>query len=322
MANYLVTGGAGFIGSHITAALLKAGDRVRILDNFSTGREENLRDLQKKYPRHLEVLRGDLRDSEACTRAVSEMDFVFHQAALGSVPRSIEDPRTTQEVNIGGTLNILQAARQGGVQRVVYASSSSIYGDQPSSGTAVQAKKETMVPNPLSPYAVSKVVGEYYCRIFSRVYGLPAVSLRYFNVYGPRQDPGSEYAAVIPRFVTALLAGKAPTIYGDGKQSRDFTYVDNVVQANLKACQAPGVEGEAFNVALGRNYDLLQLLEILQRLTGVQQAPVFDPPRPGDPRHSKADIRRAKVGLGYRPQTGFQAGLKKTVAWMKKNEKK
>ncbi|OGP52074.1 MAG: Vi polysaccharide biosynthesis protein VipB/TviC [Deltaproteobacteria bacterium RBG_13_43_22] len=320
MANYLITGGAGFIGSHLAETLLKAGHRVRILDNFSTGRRENIKVIQMIAPQNLEIIEGDIRNRKACDQAVSGMDFVFHEAAQVSVPKSVNDPETTQEINIGGTLNILSAGKRAGIKRLVLASSTAIYGDSPNEKDSLKPKKEPLTPNPLSPYALSKLVGEYYCRLFSKVYDLPAVALRYFNVFGPRQDPNSEYAAVIPKFIERLLQDTPPVIYGDGKQSRDFVYVGDVVQANLKACLQTGIEGEVFNIASGRSYTLLQLLEHLKKILRSDQGPVFEPARLGDIRHSKADIRKARKLLGFQPETGFRQGLKTTIKMMKKTK--
>lgn len=318
MAEYLITGGAGFIGSHIAEALLREGHRVRILDNFSTGQRRNIKAIETITPLNLEVMEGDIRDREACELAVSGMDFVFHEAAQVSVPASINDPETTQEINIGGTLNLLWACKEAGIKRLVLASSTAIYGDSPLEKDSLKPKKEYLVPNPLSPYALSKLVGEYYCRLFFKVYNLPAVALRYFNVFGPRQDPGSEYAAVIPKFIERLLQNAPPMIYGDGKQSRDFVFVGDVVQANLKACHQPGVEGEVFNVASGRSYTLWQLLEHLQKIIGSDQRPVLAPARPGDIRYSKANIQKARRLLGFQPKVRLRQGLKATVDFMRK----
>jgi UDP-N-acetylglucosamine/UDP-N-acetylgalactosamine 4-epimerase len=320
MANYLVTGGAGFIGSHIAETLLKEGHLVRILDNFSTGHRENLQNLQSAFASSLEIIEGDIRDPKACDLAVSGLDFVFHQAAQISVPQSIHDPETTQDVNIRGTLNVLQASQKAGIKRLVLASSTAIYGDSPIEKDAQKPKRETMPPNPLSPYALSKLVGEYYCRLFSKLYDMPAVALRYFNVFGPRQDPNSEYAAVIPKFIERLLQKASPIIYGDGKQSRDFVFVADVVQANLKACHQPGVSGEVFNVASGRSVTLLQLLENLKKIFKSDQAAVLAPARPGDIRYSKADIQKIRKLLGYQPEIGLRQGLKTTVDYMKKQK--
>src|SRR5678816_4258353 len=272
MATYLVTGGAGFIGSNIVDELLKRGARVRVLDNFSTGREDNVQEFASR----VDLIRGDVRDEDAVDRAVKGVDYVLHQAALASVPRSIADPTSNNQVNAQGTLNILLAAKKHGVKRVVYASSSSVYGD-----SQELPKVESMTPNPKSPYAVAKLAAEYYCRVFGELYGVPTVSLRYFNVFGPRQDPNSQYAAVVPRFVTALRNGQRPVVYGDGLQSRDFTFIDNVVAANLAACtEGPG-RGEAMNIACGDRYTLLQLLDVIGRLLGVTPDPEFQPARPG-----------------------------------------
>lgn len=301
---YLVTGGAGFIGSHISERLARSGHRVRVLDNFSSGKEENLESLGGE----VEILPGDIRDPEIVKRAVEGVDVVFHEAALGSVPRSVADPLTTHEVNITGTLNVLMAARDAGVRRVVYASSSSVYGETP-----VLPKSEDLQPAPLSPYALSKLAGEYYISVFHQVYGFEAVSLRYFNIFGPRQDPESEYAAVIPKFVTALLAGNRPTVYGDGLQSRDFTYVENVVEANLLAASASGVAGRAFNVACGGRYTLLELLDKLKEIIGSDLAPLHEAARAGDVRDSQASIEAAENALGYRVMVGFDEGLRRTV---------
>ena len=320
MANYLVTGGAGFIGSHIAETLLKEGHRVRILDNFSTGRRENVKAIEAVTPLNLEIIEGDIRDRKTCDLAVSGMDFVFHEAALVSVPESVNNPETTQEINIGGTLNVLSACKKAGTKRFILASSTAIYGDSPIEKDSLKPKKEHWMPNPLSPYALSKLVGEYYCRLFSKVYNQPAVALRYFNVFGPRQDPNSEYAAVIPKFIERLLQETPPVIYGDGKQSRDFVFVADVVQANLKACRQAGIEGEVFNVASGRSFTLLQLLEYLKKILHSNQWPVFAPARAGDVRYSKADIGKARKLLGFQPEVGLRQGLKATVDFMKKEK--
>lgn len=317
MANYLVTGGAGFIGSHIAEALLKEGHQVRVLDNFSTGHRRNLQEIQAASPSNLEIIEGDVQDRKACDQAVSGMDFVFHEAAQISVPKSVDDPENTQAVNIQGTLNVLQACKKAGIQRVVFASSTAVYGDSPLEEKSPKPKRETMTPNPLSPYALSKLVGEYYCRLFSRLYDQQAVALRYFNVFGPRQDPNSEYAAVIPKFIERLLQDSPAIIYGDGKQSRDFVFVGDVVQANLKACRQAGIEGEVFNVASGRSYTLLQLLGHLKKIIQSAREPVFAPARAGDIRYSKADIRKAGKTLGFQPGVGLRQGLKATVEYMR-----
>ena len=309
---YLVTGGAGFIGSHIVESLLRRGERVAVLDDFSTGRRQNLEAvLRSRSPSapEPEVIEGDIRDAETVRRAVRGASHVLHQAALPSVVRSVEDPLSSHEVNASGTLLLLVAARDAGVKRFVYASSSSVYGDTPE-----LPKVEAMTPAPLSPYAVSKLCGEYYCRIAHALYGLETVSLRYFNIFGPRQDPTSQYAAVVPNFVTAVLSGRSPMVYGDGLQSRDFTYIDNAVQANLKACEAPSsAAGRAYNVACGSAATLLDLLRVLEKLTGSTVRPTHERPRPGDVRHSLAAIDEARRSLGYEPTVGLEEGVRRTV---------
>jgi UDP-glucose 4-epimerase len=302
----LVTGGAGFIGSHLTRELLSRGNTVRVLDNFVTGKRENLAEIAPR----IEVIEGDLRDAAACRSACSDVETVYHLGALGSVPRSIEDPLTTNAVNITGTLNILVAAREAGISRVVFSSSSSVYGDTP-----VLPKHEAMRPNPRSPYAVSKLAGEEYCRAFTLSYGLETVVLRYFNVFGPRQDPGSAYAAVIPRFAAALMEGRTPVIYGDGLQSRDFTYVANVVEANILAATAPAAAGEICNIACGEQITLLSLLEQVGGLLEQRVTPIHQPVRQGDVKHSRADITAAATRLGYRPIVSFADGLSRTISW-------
>jgi len=305
MARYLVTGGAGFIGSHLAEVLVKSGNRVRILDNFATGARANLAALAGG----VEFLEGDLRDPATLEQAVRGVEVVFHQAALPSVARSLEDPVTTHAVNATGTLLLLQAARRAGVRRVVYASSSSVYGDSPT-----LPKREEMPTQPKSPYAVSKLAGEQYCQVFADALGLETVSLRYFNIFGPRQDPDSPYAAVIARFLAAIRRGERPVIYGDGQQSRDFTYVENVVRANLLAADAPGASGQAINVACGARVTLIELVEHLNRLLGTHLTPSFAPPRAGDVRHSQADLTRAAALLGYRPTVDFPEGLARLAA--------
>ncbi len=308
---YLVTGGAGFIGSNLVSALLAAGHTVRALDNFLTGKRENLAGLAERYGSAFALIEGDLRDLAACRRAVEGADFVLHQGALPSVPRSVSDPVLTNEINVGGTVNLLVAARDAGVKRVVFAASSSAYGDTPQ-----LPKRESMAPNPKSPYAAQKLAGEHYMRIFYEVYGLETVALRYFNVFGPKQDPGSMYAAVIPRFITSVLSGEGPTIYGDGGQTRDFTFVDNVIQANLAACGAPKAAcGKVLNIACGERISLLDILEIVYGLAGRRVAPRFEPARVGDVRDSLADISLAKELLGYDPKVGFPEGLSRTFAF-------
>jgi len=306
MSSYLVTGGGGFIGSHIAEALCNEGHEVRVLDNFSTGRRENL----ATFADDAEVIEGDIRERDVVDAAMKGIDIVIHQAALASVPRSIDDPTSNNQVNVQGTLNLLQAAVASGVSRFVYASSSSAYGD-----SEELPKVESMTPNPKSPYAVAKLAGEYYCRAFSEVHGLPTVSLRYFNVFGPRQDPTSQYAAVIPIFITSLLKGEQATIFGDGEQSRDFTFIDNVVSANLLAARANTRGARVYNVACGERFTLNSLYERLKNIVGVEIEPVYAEPRAGDVKHSQAAIDAIASELNYQPGVGFDEGLEKTVAW-------
>lgn len=312
MARHLVTGGAGFIGSNIVAELVKRSEHVRILDNFSTGRRKNI----APFVDRIEVIEGDLRDLSSVSQAVEGIDFVLHQGALPSVQRSVDAPLATHAANATGTLNVLIAARNAGVRRVVYASSSSIYGDSPT-----LPKREDMLPVPKSPYAVSKMAGEQYCRAFADVFGLATVSLRYFNVFGPRQDPTSQYSAVIPLFITAMLRKEPPTIYGDGEQSRDFTYVANVVHANLLAVGAPDrAVGRVFNVACGERHSLLDLVATLNDILDTGLEPIHASPRPGDVRHSRADITVAREVLDYEPAVDFQEGLRRTVRWFEERQ--
>jgi nucleoside-diphosphate-sugar epimerase len=306
MATYLVTGGAGFIGSNIVDELLRRGHTVRVLDNFATGREDNLQDAGP----HIDLIRGDVRDADAVERAVKGVDYVVHQAALASVPRSIADPIANNEVNAQGTLNILVAAQKHGVRRVVYASSSSVYGD-----SEELPKVESMTPNPKSPYAVAKLAAEHYCRVFASLHGMTTVSLRYFNVFGPRQDPGSQYSAVIPLFVKALVEGTPPTIHGDGEQSRDFTFIDNVVSANLLACEANVSGGKVYNIACGGRYTLNHLYDTLAAEIGTNIKAEYGPPRAGDVKHSMAGIDRIQQELGYQVSVSFEEGIKRTVRW-------
>ena len=306
MALYLVTGGAGFIGSHLAEELLRRGQQVRILDNFSTGKRENIDPLRER----LELIEGDIRSYHTVRQAVHGVAYILHQGALPSVPRSINDPITTNEVNVGGTLNLLDAARDAGVKRVVYASSSSVYG----ANTQVP-KREDMTPQPISPYAVSKLTGEHYCQVFSRTYGLETVSLRYFNVFGPRQDPQSAYSAFIPKFAAGLLRHQELTIDGDGSQSRDFTFVRNVVEANLLAATTPGVGGEVFNIACGTSLSVNEVAAHLAQLCGTAGRLVHGPSRAGDVPHSLADISRAKERLGYEPGVDARQGLAQVVQW-------
>lgn len=313
--DFLVTGGAGFIGSNLTEALLADGRRVRVLDNFLTGRRENLAGLAERFGDAFDLVEGDLRDLAVVRRSVEGIRYVLHQGALPSVPRSVADPALSNEINVGGTVNLLIAARDAGVQRVVFAASSSAYGDTPE-----LPKRETMTPNPKSPYAAQKLAGEHYMRIFWEVYGLQTVSLRYFNVFGPRQDPMSMYAAVIPRFITAVLSGDPPTVYGDGGQTRDFTYIDNVVQANLAACEASKEAcGKVFNIACGERISLLEILEHIYRLAGRRVDPRFEPARQGDVRDSLADITAARALLGYDPNVAFPEGLAETFDFFRKS---
>ena len=308
MSLYLVTGGAGFIGSNIVERLVHLGERVRVLDNFSTGKRKNI----APWLDRIELIEGDVRDLETVRRAMAGVDYVLHQAALASVSQSIAEPFATHEVNVTGTLNVLVAAREAGVKRLVYASSCAVYGDGPK-----LPKWEDMPTDTLSPYAVSKLAGESYCQAFHQVYKLETVSLRYFNVFGPRQDPASEYAAVIPKFVTAMLEGRQPVIYGDGTQSRDFVYVRNVVEANLLACRANNVAGEVFNIACGQRFTLLELLEQLEEIMGEKAEPRFAPPRAGEVRHSLAAIEKAHERLGYTPLVSFGEGVSCTVTFFR-----
>jgi UDP-glucose 4-epimerase len=307
----LVTGGAGFIGSHLVRRLLDEGYGVRVFDNFATGSRANLAEVAES----VEIVEADLRDLDAVRRAADGCRFALHQGALGSVPRSVEDPLESMAVNMTGTLNVLVAARDAGVSRVVFASSSSVYGDD-----VEMPKRETAKPKPLSPYALSKLSAEQACGIFTRLYGLETVALRYFNVFGPRQDPNSQYAAVIPRFVTAMLAGERPVVYGDGLQSRDFTYVANVVDANLLAMTRPadeavGASGGVYNASCGGRTSLLDLASEINRILGTSIEPIHEPERPGDVKHSQAAVELAAECLGYTPRVDFAEGLERTVRW-------
>ena len=306
MSKFLVTGGAGFIGSHIVDGLVARGDTVVVLDNFATGKPDNLAQTKDR----ITLIEGSITDPDACQRAVQGMDFVLHQAALPSVPRSVHDPVTTNAVNVNGTLNMLLAARDQGVKRFVFAGSSSAYGN-----TTAQVKSEDLPPNPLSPYAIQKYTGELYCQAFHRLYRLETIILRYFNVFGPRQDPKSQYAAVIPLFITQVLSGQPITIYGDGEQARDFTYVANVVQANLLACEAPKeTAGQLFNAACGHQTTVNRLAQMIMQIVGKQVPIQYEPPRPGDVNDSLADISRSKRLLQYSPETPLEDGLAITVA--------
>lgn len=305
MAQYLVTGGAGFIGSHLAEELIRRGHQVRVADSLITGKRTNLAHLPT-----VELLQGDLADADLARRAVDGVDFVLHQAALPSVPRSVKDPIGSHRANVDSTLNVLVAARDARVKRVVFAGSSSVYGN-----TSELPKHEEMPNNPLSPYALQKIVGEQYLQMFTALYGLETVTIRYFNVFGPRQDPSSAYSGVISLFATALLQNRAPLIHGDGEQTRDFTYVANVVDGVLRACEAPAANGQIINVATGDRISLLRLFETMKKLIGANVQPVFGPLRPGDVRDSQADIRRAKQLLGYEPFVSFEEGLRLTVDW-------
>src|SRR5437870_8117087 len=307
----LVTGGAGFIGSHIAAALVGQGARVRIIDDLSTGHRENIGEIEGE----IDFVQASLADGKKLASALEDVELVFHEAAIPSVPRSVQTPAETHEASSNVTFSLLLAARDKRVRRIIYAASSSAYGDQPES-----PKHEAMRPDPLSPYAVAKLVGEYYCQVFSRVYGVETVSLRYFNVFGPRQDPSSEYSGVISRFISALLLGGRPIIYGDGEQTRDFTYISNVVAANLAAAEAPRVVGKVINVANGVRVSLNSLLETLKELTGHEDVqPQYAEPRKGDVRDSLADISLARSFLNYEPQVGLKEGLKLTIEWWKQS---
>ncbi len=302
----LITGGAGFIGSHIATALAERGDAVRVLDNLDTGRRENLAHLAGK----VELIEGDVTDPRAVADAVKGVEVIFHQAALASVPRSVAAPLDTNAVCVTGTVNVLDAARKAGVRRVVYAGSSSAYGNDPT-----PSKSEAIVPAPISPYAAAKLAAEGYCRAFTETYGLETVTIRYFNVFGPRQDPDSEYSAVIPIFVSLMLKGKRPTVYGDGLQSRDFTYVSDIVQGNLLAADANGVAGKVINVATGVQFTLLDLVASINRVLGTKIEPIFAEARPGDVRESLADISLARQLLGFKPLVSFDEGLERSIEY-------
>lgn len=309
---YLVTGGAGFIGSNLVERLLKNGEKVRVLDNFSTGKIENL----QPFLADIELINGDVRYLNTAINAVKDVDYILHEAALPSVPRSVETPLESNDVNTNGTLNILYAAKEATVKRVVYAASSSAYGESPT-----LPKVETMQTSPLSPYAVNKLTGEYNCKAFYHVYGLETVAVRYFNIYGRRQDPNSYYSAVIPKFIKSFLEGQSPIIFGDGEQSRDFTYIDNVLHANLLACKAPlKAVGRVMNIACGQRITLNKLASELKKLLHVDVNPIYGDPRAGDIRDSLADVSLAKELIGYEPQVLIEDGLKLTVDWFLKNK--
>lgn len=308
MSTYLVTGGAGFIGSNIVEELVRRSEKVRVLDNLATGHIENLAPLMGKISWH----QADIRQLESIRPDFEGVDYVVHLAAIPSVPRSVADPLTSNSVNIDGTLNVLVAARDAGAKRVVFAASSSAYGDHPS-----LPRVETQEPRPLSPYALTKLTGEYYCRIFSQVYGLETVALRYFNIFGPRQSPDSPYSGVLSLFISAYMEGKTPTIFGDGEQSRDFTYVQNTVDATLRACTAPEASGRVVNVGTGEHHTLNETIKILNRIFGVEVIARYDAARTGDVQHSHANISLAHKVLGYEPQVRFEEGLNNTVAWFR-----
>jgi nucleoside-diphosphate-sugar epimerase len=305
MASYLVTGGAGFIGSHLAEELVRRGHRVRVVDSLITGRRRNLEHIDG-----VDFVEGDLADMDVATRAVAGMEYVLHQAAIPSVPRSVTDPLTSHRANVDAALNVLVAARDAGVKRVVYAGSSAAYGNAPT-----LPKHEDMPPNPLSPYALQKLMAEQYCQMFTVLYGLQTVTVRYFNVFGPRQDPGSPYSGVISLFATALLEGRRPTIYGDGEQTRDFTYVANVVDGVLRACDAPKAAGEVINVATGGRISLNELLRVMSGFVGARVAPIYKAERAGDVKDSQADITKARTLLGYSPIVGLEEGLQRTIEW-------
>jgi nucleoside-diphosphate-sugar epimerase len=314
MEKMAVTGGAGFIGSNLAEHLLGRGFSVTVVDNLSTGREQNLSGWSEKAGSHFQFLRMDINDTEGLRRAFAGVQYVFHLAAIPSVARSIDDPAATERANISGTLSVLTAARDAGVKRVIAASSSSVYGDEPN-----LPKREDRTGRCLSPYALSKLVTEEYCRLFFQLYGLEAVALRYFNVFGPRQDPNSDYAAVIPKFSTRLLAGKSPTVYGDGDQTRDFTFISNVVDANWKAATSPNAAGHAFNIGCGTQTSLNQLIATLKQILGIQIESKYEAARMGDVRHSLADISKAQGMLGYSPSVSLETGLRRALDWYRQN---
>lgn len=310
MATCLVTGGAGFIGSHIVHRLVADGQKVRVLDNFSTGKRANLAAVSKD----VEVVEGDLRSVDDCRKACKAVEIIFHEGALPSVPKSVADPQSSHDCNINGTFNILMAARDCGCRRVIYAASSSAYGDQ-----AESPKRESMRPAPLSPYALHKLVGEYYLSVFQKCYGLETLALRYFNVFGPRQDPKSQYAAAIPAFVTAILNDKPPTIYGDGEQTRDFSFIDNVVHANMLAAKAPKACGEVVNVACAESVTVNRTIQLINQILGKNVKPIYADVRPGDVKHSLADITLARKIIGFEPVVMFAEGLRRAIEWYREN---
>ncbi|HEX4997635.1 MAG TPA: SDR family oxidoreductase [Terriglobia bacterium] len=310
MATYVVTGGAGFIGSHIAEELVRRGQTVRIIDNFYSGKEANVAHIRSK----IELIKADIADDGALTDLFKGTDYVIHQAAIPSVPKSMIDPARSNRANVDGTLNVLVAAKDAHVKRVVYASSSSVYGDSPT-----LPKREDMTPDPLSPYGAQKLFGEMYCRLFTRAFGLETVSLRYFNVFGPRQDATSQYSGVLAKFIPAILQDREPVIFGDGLQSRDFTYVANVVEANLLACVTPDIAGEVFNIACGDRITVNLMVDQINKATGKHLAPTYQPIRKGDIKHSQADISRAASRMGYAPRVTFEEGLRSTISWYREN---
>jgi len=313
MALYLITGVAGFIGSSLARAVLAQGDQVRGIDNFATGKRENLSEILDK----IDFREADIGNLDSLHQACRDVDYIFHEAAIPSVPKSVLDPLGSNRANVDGTVHLLIAARDAKVKRVVYAASSSAYGDTPT-----LPKHEGMTPNPISPYAVAKLASEYYMKSFYRCYGLETVCLRYFNIFGPRQDPSSTYSGVLAKFITLMLQGEQPTIFGDGKQSRDFTYIDNVISANLLAAKAPAqVAGEVFNVATGARFDLNQTFQLLKNITGYSGDVKYAPERPGDVKHSLADLSRTEKQLGYKPLVNFEEGLRRTVEWYRGQRK-
>jgi nucleoside-diphosphate-sugar epimerase len=310
MATYVVTGGGGFIGSHIVEELLRRRETVKLIDNFSTGKRANVEAFKNKA----DIIETDISEGKNLVDIFKGADYVIHQAAIPSVPKSILDPVTSHRSNVNGTLNVLIAARDAGVKRVVYASSSSLYGDSPT-----LPKHEEMMPKPLSPYGAQKLFGEMYCQVFTRSYRLETVALRYFNVFGPRQDPSSPYSGVLALFIPAVLQDRRPTIHGDGLQSRDFTYVQNVVEANLLACTVPGVGGQVFNIARGDRITVNSILQQINKITGKDVPPIYSEPRAGDIKHSQADITRAREHLGYEARISFEEGLRRTIEWYRAN---
>jgi UDP-glucose 4-epimerase len=314
MATYLITGVAGFIGSALARGVLAQGDKVRGIDNFSSGKRENIEEILHR----IDFREADILDLEALHKACQGVDYVFHEAAIPSVPKSVLDPIGNNQANVDGTVNMLFAARDAKVKRVIFAASSAAYGDTPT-----LPKREDMLPSPISPYAVAKLASEYYLTSFYRCYGLETVSLRYFNIFGPRQDPTSQYSGVLAKFSTQMLRGEQPTIFGDGTQSRDFTYIDNVVHANLLACKAPAssVAGQVFNIAIGQRTDLNETFRVLKKITGFKGDVKYGPERAGDVKHSLADLSRSEKYLGYKPQVGFEEGLRRTIDWYKTQEK-